>query len=193
MELRDDLRDATSPGPELPSPRMWQFADAYDRGKTEIKRRCWIGAAAMAIVVASLIAFSVGVRAVHPRDEADFLLAADQLRSVDVIAPGDEGLIREGDFACRWLDQQGRANWNHGPWYDREGVLDRYTRQTRPVLPGEWGVPAESAISRSVVAEAAWSQLCGGTWWWHRPHGPRGWGGSGGGGWGDDVDGGGGD
>jgi hypothetical protein len=126
-----------------------------------------------AVVV--LLAFpvtSLWVRAAHPRDEADFLLAARTEAPVGGFS--NEELVAEGDYACHWLDRQDRAWWNHGTWFDRAGVLDRYIEQTRPILRGQWGLPGRWEQSRRVVADAAWSQLCGGTWWWHRPHGPRG-------------------
>lgn len=134
------------------------------------RRRVGIVAVGLAACFLALVA---GVRLTHPRDEADFLLAADQIRSADVTVPGeDDALLREGDFACRWLDLQDRAFWNHGPWYNRDSVLDRYVGETRPVDVGAWGPPAQASVSRARIADAAWSQLCGGTWYWHRPHGP---------------------
>ena len=79
MELRDDLRDATAPvlsGPSSPG-----CGSSTDALRTEARPRSSVGAgsaaAALAIVAACLLACLVGVRAVHPRDEADFLLAAD--------------------------------------------------------------------------------------------------------------------
>lgn len=85
---------------------------------------------------------------------------------------GDDDLVREGDQACGWLSQQERALWNHGTWFNRDTALARYLRETRPSTLGAWGTPEDWRVSRLNVADAAWSQLCGGTWWWHRPHGP---------------------
>ena len=147
---------------------------------------------AVGAVLAALLVTSIWVRAVHPRDEADFLLAVqgDPSTGLASVLPNleDDDIVAEGDFACRWLDQQDRALWNHGRWWNRDDVLDRYIEQTRPVIPGVWGAPSVWPVTRYEVADAAWSQLCGGTWWWHRPHGPAGSGGGiggGGGGGGD--------
>jgi len=172
MELRDDLKEASAPEPSWtwPAPRLRDLAEAREMVEARIRRRRLIVLAALAAVVACFLAMVVAVRATHPRDEADFLLSARTGGSVNSLSDAD--LVSEGDFACRWLSAQDRAWWNHGPWYDREPLLERYLEQTRPVLIGQWGLPQQWPETRGAVADAAWSQLCGGTWYWHRPHGP---------------------
>lgn len=134
--------------------------------------RLWIS---VAIVVAALMATSLAVRIAHPRDEAAFLRQVDQPgQSVKEFPAtsslGDDDLVREGVYACQWLERRDRAFLRHGGRWDRSALLWEYGRETRPYWPGHWGSPATWINTRQAVADAAWSELCGGTWWWHRPH-----------------------
>jgi hypothetical protein len=142
---------------------------AEEQVRERIRRRRLKVLTAVAAALGCFLALIIAVRATHPRDEADFLLA---VRDAAPVGMADDDLVAEGDAACQWLSWQERARWNHGRWFNRDAVLVRYIRTTRPVDSGAWGSPSSWQESRMVVADAAFSQLCGGTWWWHRPHGP---------------------
>lgn len=174
MELREELKSASAPEPGLtmPSPRLHEIRRMQDMLEARIRRRRFVIILVAGVVMTCLLGLVVAVRMTHARDEADFVLAARTAAPLTTLSDGQ--LVAEGDFACRWLSQQERAFWNHGSWFDRDQILTRYLRQTRPVLSGQWGPPRSWSQNRGVVADAAWSQLCGGTWYWHRPHGPRG-------------------
>jgi hypothetical protein len=166
-------------------PNLRQGPPSYPSHSPVTAKRAALGAVA---VVGAWMALLAGVHLAHPRSEADFLAQAgieggEQIEAI-VSEHGTDVLVDEGDRACRWMGDQEKAWLNHGPWFSREGVIARYLEQTRPVVvTGVWGPPATWDSNRAVVASAAFDQLCGGTWWTHRPHGPeptRGGGGGGG-------------
>jgi len=128
------------------------------------------------IVVGWLVLVSL-VYLTHPRSEADFLAQAgiqggDEIQAI-VDEHGSRVLIDEGDRACDWLGAQQKAWVRHDWRFEQGGLVERYLAEMRPVRPLIWGRPAEWAATRGVVAATAWEQLCGGTWWMHRPHGPE--------------------
>jgi hypothetical protein len=161
----NNLTSATSGSPPRPGD-LWRARLVVEEQMRRRRNKVVVVVAGLVICFLGLV---IAVRMTHLRDESDFLLA------VEDVAPqtlDDDDLVAEGDAACQWLSWQERAWWNHGAWFDRDDVLARYVRTTRPIHRGAWGTSTDGPANRLVVADAAWSQLCGGTWWWHRPHGP---------------------
>jgi hypothetical protein len=133
----------------------------------------------LVVMLASLVVIAGGtvitVYLTHPRDDAAFLANLHGAGKSDgwdnaFSIQTDAYFVMQAEDACTWLSEQDMALWRTGAWYELPAVSDRYGLTADEQDYDLWGSIKEAKAAREMIAQYAFTNVCGATYEFHRPH-----------------------
>jgi hypothetical protein len=133
----------------------------------------------LVVMLSSLVVVAGGtvitVYLTHPRDDAAYLANLHRAGTSDgwdnaFSVQTDAYFVMQAEDACAWLSDQDMALWRTEPWYELPTVAKRYGLTADEQDTDLWGSIKEAKSARETIAQYAFTDICGATYEFHRPH-----------------------